>query len=171
LFGVAFLSSGGIVTVWLVRPKNAAADLASGTVTGVLAAVISYTASWGWVAVSIAGVPYGIWFGMAIALVFMASLCIIETLAAGMLLRRHGRISAAIGPYVEFTLPLILAVVFSNSVLFRVLTVGLGERACNLYIVPVLLLAIAGVLRRWPWRVRLLLHAAWVTSLCVFGLR
>jgi hypothetical protein len=35
----------------------------------------------------------------------------------------------------------------------------------------VLLLAIAGVLRRWPWRVRAFLHTAWVASLCTFGLR
>jgi eukaryotic-like serine/threonine-protein kinase len=170
LIGVGFGSSGGIITVWLVRPKNAAADLLSATVTGTLAAVICYTLSWGWVAVKIAGVPYGIWLGMAGALLVVASLCIIETLAAGMLLRRHGRISAAIGPYIEIALPLMLAVVFSSSVLFRLATVGLGERAWHLYMIPVLLPAIAGVLRRWPWPVRALLHGAWVTSLCIFGL-
>jgi serine/threonine protein kinase len=171
LIGGGFLSSGGIVTVWLVRPKNAAADLASGTITGALAAVICYTLSWGWVAVSIAGVPYGIWLGMASALVVMASLCIIETLAAGMLLRRHGHVGAAIGPYIELVIPFMLAVVFSSSVLFRLATVGLGARAWHLVMIPVLLLAITGVLRRWPWRMRALLHTAWVTSLCAFGLR
>jgi Protein kinase domain len=171
LTGLGFLSSGGMITVWLVRPKNAVADLASGIITGALASVICYTLSWGWVAVKIAGVPYGIWLGMASALVVMASLCIIETLAAGMLLRRHGRLSAAIGPYIELVIPIALAIVFSSSVLFRLATVGLNERAWHLFMVPVLLLAITGVLRRWPWRLRTLLHAAWVASLCVFGLR
>jgi len=121
--------------------------------------------------VKIVGVPYGIWLGMASALLVVASLCIIETLAAGMLLRRHGRISAAIGPYVELTLPFMLAVVFSSSVLFRFITGGLGERAWHLYMLPVLLLAITGVLRRWPWRVRALLHTAWVASLFASRLR
>src|ERR1051325_10829720 len=107
---------------------------------------------------------------MASAMVTVASLCIIETLAAGMFLRRHGRVSAAAASYVEFTIPFMLTVVGSSSVLFRLGTVGLGERAWHLYMIPVLLLATAGVLQRWPWRVRLLLHAAWVTSLCVFGL-
>ena len=171
LTGLGFLSSGGMITVWLVRPKNAVADLASGIITGALASVICYTLSWGWVAVKIAGVPYGIWLGMASALVVMASLCIIETLAAGMLLRRHGRLSAAIGPYIELVIPIALAIVFSSSVLFRLATGGLNERAWHLFMVPVLLLAITGVLRRWPWRLRTLLHAAWVASLCVFGLR
>jgi hypothetical protein len=161
VIGLGFVSSGGMLTVWLVRPKNAAADLASGVITGTLAAVISYTLSWGWMAVRIAGVPYGIWLGMTTALVFTASLCIIETLAAGMLIRRHGHVSAAIGPYLEFTIPFIFAVVFSSSVLFRLATGGLGERAWHLFMVPVLLLAMAGVFRRWPWPVRALLHTAW----------
>jgi serine/threonine protein kinase len=171
LIGLGLLSSGGMVTIWLVRPKNAAADLASGIITGALASVICYTLSWGWVAVKIAGVPYGIWLGMAFALVVMTSLCIIETLTAGMLLRRHGHLRAAIGPYIELVIPIALAVVFSSSILFRFATVGLGERAWHLVMIPVLLLAITGVLRRWQWRVRALLHVAWVTSFFAFGLR
>ena len=127
LLGAAFVGSGGLMTVWLVRPKNAGADIASGAITGVVAAVISYTLSWGWVAVSIAGVPYGIWLGMMSALVLLGSLCTIETLAAGMLLRRHGQVHSTIGPYAELIVPSILAVVFSSSALFRLATVGLGD--------------------------------------------
>jgi serine/threonine protein kinase len=171
LTGGVLLCSGGMTTVWLVRPKNATADLASGIITGALAAVISYTLSWGWVAVSIAGLPYGIWIGMASAFVVMASLSVIETLAAGMLLRRHGHVSAALGPYLELVLPIMLAVVFSSSVLFRLATGGLGARAWHLFMVPVLLATIAGVLGRWPWGVRTVLHTAWLASLCAFGLR
>lgn len=78
---------------------------------------------------------------------------------------------AAIGPYVEFVMPFMFAIIYSISVLFRLATVGLGERAWHLFMVPVLLLAMTAVLSRWPWRLRALLHAAWVTSLCTFGLR
>jgi serine/threonine protein kinase len=171
VIGLGFLSSGGLITAWLVRPKNAATDLALGTTTGALAAVICYSLSWGWVAVRIAGVPYGIWLGMASALVVMESLCSIETMAAGILLRRHGQVTTAIWPYFEFVIPFMLAVVLSISVLFRAATVGIGARAWHLLLVPVLLFAITGVLKGWQWRVRALLHTAWLTSLCAFGLR
>ncbi len=168
LLGAAFVGSGGLMTVWLVRPRNTAADVASGAITGVVSAVISYTLSWGWVAVSIAGVPYGIWLGMLSALVFMGSICIIETMAAGMLLRRHGQVHSTIGPYAELIVPSFLAVVFSSSALFRLATVGLGERFWHPIMVPPLVLAVISVLTRWPWRIRALLHAAWLVSLCAF---
>jgi hypothetical protein len=169
LFGLSLVASGGLVTIWLVRPKNAWAVLVSGFVTGALAAVFSYTISWGWVAVSIAGVPYGIWLGMTSAVVFVGSICVVETMAAGMLLRRHGQIRSAIGPYVELMAPSFLAVVFASSTLFRLATVGLGERFWQPIIVPLLVLAAISVLARWPWYVRAPLHAAWVVSLCTFA--
>ena len=59
-----------------------------------------------------AGVPYGIWIGMASALVVVGSVCLIETLAAGMLLRRHGQVRAMIAPYAE----LVTAAVRSDNV-------------------------------------------------------
>ena len=169
LFGAVFIGSAGLLTVWLVRPRNAGADLAAGTISGAMAAVICYTLSWGWKAVLIAGVPHGIWLGMVSALVFMGSMCAIETLAAGMLLRRHGQIRSTIGPYAELVIPSILAVVFSGSVMFRLATVGLGERRWHLFAVPFLLLAVGGVLRKWPWHVRALLHATWFVALCIFA--
>jgi serine/threonine protein kinase len=168
MLGVGLVASGGLITVWLVRPKNAAADLVSGIVTGALAAVICYSLSWGWVVVSIAGVPYGIWLGMVSAVVFMGSICVLETMLAGMLLRRHGHVRSTIGPYAELVVPSLLAVVFSSSVLFRFATVGLGERRWHLYMIPPLLLAVCSVLGRWPWYFRALFHAAWVVSLCTF---
>jgi hypothetical protein len=168
MLGVMLVASGGLITVWLVRPKNAAAELVSGAITGALAAVVSYTISWGWVAVVIAGVPYGIWLGMTSAVVLMGGLCIIETLTAGMLLRRHGQVCYAIGPYVEFVIPSILAVVFSSSALFRLASVGLGERFWHPIMVPLLIVAATTVLTRRPWYVRAVLHMAWVASLCTF---
>ena len=169
LLGIGLVASGGMITVWLVRPKNAAADLASGIVTGTLAAVVSYTLSWGWVAVSIAGVPYGIWLGMTSAVVFMGAVCVVETLAAGMLLRRHGQVRFAIGPYAELIVPSMLVVVFASSTLFRLATVGLGERYWHPIMVPPLLLAALSVVWRWPWYIRALCHVAWIAALCTFG--
>jgi branched-subunit amino acid transport protein len=166
--GVALISALGPAIVLLVRPKNAAADLAAGTITGTLAAVITYTLTWGWVAVSIAGLPYGIWLGMATALVFKWSTAVIETMAAGMLLRRRARVRSMIGPYAELIVPANLAVVFACSALFRLATVGLGERFWHPIMVPLLVLAAISALARWPWYVRVLLHAAWVASLCRF---
>ncbi|MDZ4783406.1 MAG: serine/threonine-protein kinase [Planctomycetia bacterium] len=166
--GVALISALGPAIVWLVRPKNATADLAAGTITGTLAAVITYTLTWGWVAVSIAGIPHGIWLGMATALGFKWSIAVIETLAAGMLLRRYGQVSSMIGPYAELIVPANLAVVFACSALFRLVTVGLGERFWHPIMVPLLALAAISALARWPWYVRVVLHAAWVASLCKF---
>ena len=168
---VGLMSSGGLVTIWLVRPKNAAADLASGIITGLLATVLCYTISWGWVAVKIAGVPHGIWFGMVTALVAIASLSIVETMTAGMLVRRHGRVRAAIVPYIEVTVPVILTMICANSVFVRVLTSGPTTYTWRLFLLPLPLLAILGVVKGWPWPVRLLLHAGWITSVYVFGLR
>ena len=167
--GITIVGSGGLITAWLVRPKNAAADFAIGAVTGGLSAVICYTLSWGWVAVSIAGVPYGIWLGMTTSVLYMGSICIVETMEAGMLLRRHGDARSAIGPYVELVAPSLLALVFVNSTLFRFATVGLGERFWHPIMVPLLLPAICSVLGNWPWYVRAILHALWLTSLCAFA--
>jgi hypothetical protein len=168
MLGVMLIGSGGLITIWLVRPKNAAADLVSGAITGALAAVVCYTVSWGWIAVGIAGVPYGIWLGMASAAVFMGALCLVETLTAGMLLRRYGQVRYVIGPYVELAIPSILAVVFSTSALFRLASVGLGGRFWHPIVVPLLLVAAVTVLTRRPWYVRAVAHAAWVASLCAF---
>ena len=66
---------------------------------------------------------------MASALGVVALLCIVETLVAGTLVRRHGRVITALGPYIEFALPFMLAIIASGSVLFRVATGSLGERA------------------------------------------
>ena len=73
-----------------------------------------------------------------------------------------------IGPYAELIVPANLAVVFACSALFRLATVGLGERFWHPIMVPLLALAAIGALARWPWYVRVLLHAAWVASLCMF---
>jgi hypothetical protein len=162
---------GGLITVWLVRPKNATADLVAGTISGGLAAVVSYTMSWGWLAVNLAGAPYGIWLGMVSALVFMGSVLALGTAAAGMLLRRHGQIRAIIVPYIELVIPLTLALICSNGLAFNF---AIGRWiGWEYYLVPTVLLSIATVatLMRWHWLVRAVFHMAWLTSIYVFVTR
>ncbi len=168
--GVALLSTIGPTIVWLVRPKNAAADVAAGTITGTLAAVITYTLSWGWVAVSITGLPYGIWLGMATALAFKWSISVIETLVAGMLFRRKGRLSGMFGAYFELITPTLVAITFASNALFWLGASDLSRQGWFVFTIPLLLLAIGGVLKAWDWRMRALLHMLWITSVCAFAI-
>jgi hypothetical protein len=167
LLGACLWSSTGLITVGLVRPKNAAADLAAGVVSGLLAAVVCYTLTWGWVAVLRWGVPLGIWLGMLTVLVFLASVCVVEVLAAGMLLRRHGRVRAMIVPYLELAVPCTLAVVIGLANFFRLVGGSVRPQGFLFFVTmtPALALTITGALRRWPWPVRTLLHAGWVALL------
>jgi hypothetical protein len=169
LSGVAILSSSGLITVGLVRPRNATADLVSGGLSGGVAAVVCYTISWGRVAVIIAGVPYGIWLGMGIALVLMGSICLIGTLAAGGLARRRGSPRHVIGPYVELTLPAVLAVVFASGLVFRLATAGSKGSQYFLFVTIALTLASVAVWRNWHWLLRGVLHAASLATLWVFA--
>lgn len=160
-FGV--WSSMGLITVALVRPRNASADLAAGVVAGLLSAVACYTVSWGWVAVRLAGLPFGIWFGMLSVLWLVGLPSAAWALAAGALLRRRGCLRAIIAAYFEFAVPATLAFVCVTAIPLR-LAVGLhvGQRAWFLLSLPFLVPAAAGVLRRWHWAVRVPLHAVWV---------
>ena len=155
----------GLVTVWLVRPKNATAELVTGIVSGTIAAVVWYTISWGWVTVNAAGVPYGIWIGMVGAVVLMGSICVIGTSAAGMLLRRYGNMSATIWPYIELVLPSLLTVAFVHGLVVRW---AVGWETWQYLVLPAVLLGISSfsVWMRWHWLVRAVIHAAWLCSLC-----
>src|SRR5262249_47676591 len=165
-------SSTGLITVALVRPRNASADLAAGVVAGLLAAVACYTVSWGWAAVQLAGLPLGIWLGMLSALWLVGLPSAAWTLAAGALLRRRGRLRAVVAPYVEFAVPATLAFVCVTAIPLR-LAFGLpvGQRAWLLLALPFLVPAAAGVLRSWPWAVRVPLHAVWVGLFVVAWMR
>jgi hypothetical protein len=172
-FGVA--NSAGLLTAALVRPRNLAADLAAGTISGLLAAVTCYTVSWGWVAVLLAyyaageqGIPYGIWLGMLSALGIMGLIFVVETLAAGTLLRRHGRVRLMIGPYFELVLPATLAILLMGALLFRSARGQFDQYRWVLLVLPLLVLALTGVLRRWHWTLRALLHAGWLAALCAY---
>jgi hypothetical protein len=171
--GVGIGTSAGLMTVALVRPRDAAADLVAGLVAGLLAAVTAYTVSWGWVAVLIAqrmagtgGIPYGIWVGMLGVGGIVGSIFVVETLAAGNLLRRHGRVRRMIGPYFELVIPVMLLILLGGAVAYRWSTDGLSRHGWLLPVLPLLALAVAGVLRKWHWMLRVLLHAAWLVVLC-----
>jgi predicted Ser/Thr protein kinase len=168
LLGVCAWSSMGLLTVALVRPRNATADIAAGVIGGLIAAVTCYTVSWGWMAVMVAGLPYGIWFGMIGALGLMGTTSLAGTLAAGALLRRRGRLRAVVGPYFEFAVPAALAILSVAPFPFWLAAGAVsGRRLLYLVPLPFLLAAAAGVLRRRHWALRVLLHAAWVGAFVV----
>jgi hypothetical protein len=173
LLGVGVASIAGLMTAALVRPRNLTADLAAGTTSGLLAAVTYYTVSGGWVAVVIArqsagdrGIPYGIWLGMLSALLILGLMFIVEMLAAGALLRRHVRVRRMIGPYLELVLPATLVILLAGAVIFRFARDQLSQHSWYLLVLPLVALALTGVLRRWHWTLRALLHAGWVSALC-----
>jgi hypothetical protein len=170
--GIAISSSAGLLTAALVRPRDAAADLVAGLGAGLLAAVTAYTISWGWVAVVIAeqmagpaGIPYGIWGGMVGVVGIMGSIFVVETLAAGSLLRRHVRVRLIIGPYFELVIPAMLLVLLGGAIASRWVYDGLSRHAWLVPALFLLALALAGVHRKWHWALRAFLHAAWLIAL------
>jgi hypothetical protein len=173
--GVVVAPTAGLMTAVLVRPRNVTADLAAGTITGLLAAVTWYTVSWGWVAVGLAkqwagerGIPYGIWLGMLSALGVVGLIFVVETLAAGTLLRRHGRVRLMIGPYFELVLPAVILIGPGGAVLFRWALGEVSKYRGALLVLPLLVLALTGVLRKWHWTLRALLHGGWLAALCAY---
>jgi predicted Ser/Thr protein kinase len=165
VLSVCAWSSMGLLTVVLVRPRNATADVAAGVIGGLIAAVVCYTVSWGWEAVLLAGLPYGIWYGMVGSLLLMGLASVVETPAAGALLRRRGRLRAVVGPYFEFAVPATFASILISGLPFWLTGPPSGKKLAALMLLPFLLPAAAGALRRWHWAVRALLHAAWIGGL------
>ena len=98
------------------------------------------------------------------------SICIVGTMAAGPLVRRHGRAGAVVLPYLEIVIPCTYLVVLVFRILVSPLidaTIPIGGwHLIGLLIgLLFLVLAIVAALRRWPWFVRLLLQAGWVAVL------
>jgi hypothetical protein len=170
--GLGVVTGAGLITAVLVRPRNRAADLVAGLITGLLAAVTCYTVGWGWVTAVIAyraagesGIPYGIWLGMLGALAMIGPIFVVETLTAGSMLRRQERVRRIIGPYFELVIPATLLVVVVGAVSFRFAAEGLSRYHWLLPVIPFLALAITAVLRQWHWSLRVLLHAGWLVAL------
>jgi hypothetical protein len=153
----------------VVRPRNPKADLAAGMITGTMASVTAFTLSVAWWRVLIAiqwggtaAIPYGILLGMLLVLVLIAFVCVIGTLAAGSLLRRQERVHQMIGPYFERLLPAALLVMSLTAVSYKCALGELSQIAGLPWAIPLLALALTGVLRRWHWMLRVCLHAGWV---------
>jgi hypothetical protein len=166
LLGLGVSSSVGLITTSIVKPRNATADLAAGIITGSLGAVTCYTAGFGWVCVELLGVPHGIWVGMVTVVVFMGLICILQTMAAGNLLRRHARVRQMIGPYLEVVIPAMLVIVLVSNYFLR-WGVGLTPHRWYFPAIPLMALALTAVLGRWHWSMRGVLHAGWLTALIV----
>jgi hypothetical protein len=90
---------------------------------------------------------------------------VIGTLAAGMLFRRHGRLSAMFSSYIELMVPSLVAVTIASNALFRWGTGDLSARRWYIFAIPLASLAAWSVLKAWDWRVRLMLHVLWITSM------
>src|SRR5262249_19036027 len=113
----------------------------------------------------IARIPVGIWLAMAFVLALSEIICLGGTLVAGPLLRRHERTAAVVLPYLEVAGPGALLIFAAFGV---VLTLSLGKfilRGGHMVAAVCLVLALTGVVRRWPWQVRLLFQAGWMLAL------
>jgi hypothetical protein len=216
------LSSTGLVTVVLVRPKDRAADIAAGAITGFIGGVTMFTISIAWMVISLTAVdpmdddlrsissyasypphswtgeghlqdflnrhPFfnrhpevergllqygqaftqrdviyrafrndltmriaiGIWLGMLIVVIYAELGCVCTTIAAGALMRRYGKLRAALLPYLE------VAVVTSalTGLLFAILLYictpsTTGEQYRDFLLILAFWLALFGILLTW----------------------
>jgi hypothetical protein len=230
----------GLVIGALVRPKNRAADVATGAVTGLLGSAFAVTLSIGWQLVTvatvwpvqsdlrllaeaawdepggdgaaadhaptppprpaaqllerypdlrhvpaaergkviyhklrtdlIAGVPPGLWLAALFVVLVGVGGITAQTVAAGPLLRGEGTLGGLLLPYFERSIPATVLFVFAFD--------ALGERWFNvpfeiwhLSLFGLLVLAMLGSLRGWPWPVRLLLHAGWLVCAAMLAVR
>jgi serine/threonine-protein kinase len=223
----------GLVTAWLVRPRNRSADVAAGTVTGLVTGVVLFTLGVGWVSLMLAsrptlvdidllswtawddpvhpgashaardrllqrypglaelpagqrsgalyrhlvgrllaGMPVALWTAMVFALGLSLSAAVSGTWVAGPLRRRGGSVWRALVPYLEGELPTLTVCVFPLTLS----TVPLLGARMNLplwvfALEPALAaLALTGVVRRWHWAIRVVLHAAWLGLLLLVPL-
>jgi hypothetical protein len=111
----------------------------------------------------LAGIPPGLWLGALFVLILGVLGCTAQVMAAGPLLRRLGPFRAVLVPYIERAFPAgILCNFLWQASVERYF--GLPWRIWHLGLFGLLVLALTGVLRGWPWLVRLLLHAGWLAS-------
>jgi hypothetical protein len=233
-------STAGLVTALLVRPKNRAADVAAGTITGFVAGATSFTLSAGWFCVIltavtpnqsdleqlseaawapsapdgdlpapvgndqvraldqllerypdlrevpaeqrgqvfyhkirgdlVAGIPPGLWLGALFVLVVGVLTSTAQVTAAGPLLRRQGTRWTVTLPYLERALPVtvLIGLVFVAPFWYAI---HIPFPILYLPVFGLLLVALTSTLRSWPWPLRLLTHAGWVTSAGLLAVR
>jgi hypothetical protein len=217
------LASTGLFPAWLIRPKNRAADVAAGAITGLVAAITAFALSFGWFGVLlttvdpidedlrlvsraawdkhaaerlfdrypdlrdvpagcrgdvlhdklradlIARIPLGIWLSMLYILGVSESICIAGTVAAGPLVRRHGRSLAVLLPCLELVFPCTLLVGLAFSVPFTLFLNRVNLEIWHAVLALFLVLALVATLRRSPWYIRLLMHAGWLFAMIMLA--
>jgi predicted Ser/Thr protein kinase len=117
-----------------------------------------------------AGIPPGIWFGAMFVLAVSVPVFTAQVMTAGPLLRRHEPSLAMLLPYFEVSVPATVLFVFAfaapASQYFNI-----PLQIWHLPMFGLLVLALTATLRGWPWPLRLLLHAGWLFSAGMAGLR
>jgi hypothetical protein len=120
----------------------------------------------------VAGSMHAVWVGVLLAALSAGSLALSGSLAAGYLWRRGDSLRLAALPYLEITVPLTVTL---SLVVVKALTpvwsTLLGDNpyaagAVSLAgLASVAVLMIAGVVRRWPWLLRVCLALTWLMLL------
>jgi hypothetical protein len=110
----------------------------------------------------IAGIPLGIWWEALLLLICTGPIGTAQVMAAGPLLRRGGPRRAVLVPYFEVAIPATalfsLAFVIPLEFQYEPLAVKIWAVAQ----LGLLVLALTGTVRGWPWPLRLGLHAGWL---------
>jgi predicted Ser/Thr protein kinase len=236
---LALASAAGLLVGVLVRPKNRAADIAAGAVTGFVFGATTLTVSaWSLIVIMIAvhpvekdlqllseaawaepaprgqppapgaearqraaerllekypdlrklparergqvfyqklrtdlivGIPPSIWLGAVLILAGTVPMFMVQVLAAGPLLRRHGARPVVLLPYFERALPatFLTALGLGFAIALTVAVRYLDAWPALVWFLPVLgllALAVRGTVRGWPWPLRLVLHAGWLLA-------
>jgi hypothetical protein len=119
------------------------------------------------------GIPIGIWFGMLFPVVLPGVGSVFTTMAAGPLLRRHGRTWKVLPGYLELSIPLIV-LYFMLFPLLLVLLLNNTRLDLPLWYFPIIIgltaLTITAVQSHWRWPIRLVAHTAWILALLSSGL-
>jgi hypothetical protein len=115
----------------------------------------------------VAGSITSVWLGMLLTAVVVGPLALGGTLAAGYLWRRGGSARGAVLPYLEITLPVAATLALVGwtalvSVPDNRMTSGLALAG----LAGVTALMVTGVVRRWPWLLRLCLALNGLMLLC-----
>lgn len=92
---------------------------------------------------------------------------VVETLAEGTL-RRHARVRLMIGPYFELVLPAMIVIELAGAVSLRRPRGELSQYGAYLLMLPLLVLALTGVRRKWHWTLRALLLGGWLAAFCAY---
>jgi tRNA A-37 threonylcarbamoyl transferase component Bud32 len=109
------------------------------------------------------GIPVGIWIGLLGALGFGLLAIVGETLVASTLLRRRGSVRAMLLPYVELVGSSVALIAWLYALLYKLYFGLLASDPRHLLLCGVFVLTLTSVLRCWPWYLRLLLHAGWIS--------